>query len=417
MTFDADTLRAELRACLPDPLPRRLGVAVSGGGDSTALMRLLADLAQHEQIDLFAATVDHGLRPESADEALAVSTLAQRWDIPHETLTWQGWDGTGNLQDQARRARYRLLTAWARTKGLNTIALGHTADDQAETVLMRLARAAGVSGLSAMASARKERGVTLLRPLLATTRASLRAYLRAQDIPWVDDPSNQDQRFDRIKARKALSGLDQIGITVETLSRVADNLAQAREALAHYARESALRFVRVVDGDLCVDRDGFDGLPQEIRRRIVVASVFWIAGGEYPSRRKAVDRVLDAISSGQTATLGGCILIPENKKTWICRELNAISNEVAHPAELWDRRWILTGPKAEDAKIRALGEDGILQLEDWRSAGKPRTALLSTPAVWAGGTMVAAPLAGFANGWQAEMRSERSDFAAVILSH
>ncbi|SDX65530.1 tRNA(Ile)-lysidine synthase [Ruegeria halocynthiae] len=417
MTSDADTLRSELRAHLPDPLPRRLGVAVSGGSDSTALLRLLADIGQQEQIELFAATVDHGLRSESASEALTVSALAQRLGIPHETLNWQGWDGAGNLQDQARRARYRLLVAWAEAKGIEAIALGHTADDQAETVLMRLARSAGVSGLSAMAPARKEHGITLLRPMLALSRAQLRTYLTAQGISWIDDPSNQDQRFDRIKARRALSGLDQIGITAETLSRVADNLAQAREALAQYTQDSAARLMRVMDGDLRIDRHGFDALPKEIRRRLVVASVSWIAGAEYPPRRKAVDQVLEAISSGQATTLGGCILIPEGKNTWICRELNAVRHETTQPAELWDRRWRVTGPEALGAEIHALGEDGILQLEDWRLAGKPRAALLSTPAVWVRGSMVAAPLAGFANDWKAEMRSERADFAAVILSH
>ncbi|WP_299943692.1 tRNA lysidine(34) synthetase TilS [uncultured Ruegeria sp.] len=417
MTSDADTLRAELRARLPDPLPNRLGVAVSGGSDSTALMRLLADIAQQEQIELFAATVDHGLRSESASEALTVAALAQHWGIPHETLKWQGWDRKGNLQDQARRARYRLLAEWAETNALQAIALGHTADDQAETVLMRLGRAAGVSGLSAMSGIRAEGGITLLRPLLAVTRSRLRDYLTAQSVSWIDDPSNQDQRFDRIKARQALSGLDQIGITPQTLARVAENMGQAREALAQFTQESALRHLKAIDGDLCVDREGFGTLPEEIRRRLVVASVSWIAGGEYPPRHKAVDQVLDALSSAQTATLGGCIFIPDGKNTRICRELNAVSDEIAQPGMPWDRRWIVTGPKTEDAEIRALGEDGILQLENWRSAGKPRAALLSTPAVWTGDLVVAAPVAGFANQWRAEMLLERSDFAAVILSH
>ncbi len=417
MTSDADTLRANLRAGLPDPPPRRLGVAVSGGSDSTALLHLLVDIARQEQIELFAATVDHGLRAESASEALAVATLVQRLGIPHETLKWQGWDGSGNLQDQARRARYRLLVAWAESKGLEAVALGHTEDDQAETVLMRLARASGVSGLSAMAVSRKEGRVTLLRPLLSTTRSNLREYLTAQGISWIDDPSNQDPRFDRIKARQALSGLNQIGITAESLSRVAENMAQAREALAQYAQESALRFITVADGDLCIDRDGFETLPEEICRRLVIASVSWITGGEYPPRHKAVDQVLDAISSAKTATLGGCIIIPEGKKTWICRELKAVTKQHARPSEPWDQRWILSGPKTEDAEIRALGEDGILQLENWRSAGKPRAVVLSTPSVWVEGMLLAAPLAGFANEWRAELLPERSDFDAVILSH
>ncbi len=417
MTSDADTLRAEVRARLPDPLPRRLGVAVSGGSDSTALMQLLSDIAQHERIDLFAATVDHGLRPESAAEAKTVAALAQRWGIPHETLKWQSWDGTGNLQDQARRARYRLLLDWAGSLGLQAIALGHTADDQAETVLMRLARAAGVSGLSAMAGVRQESGIALLRPLLATTRSRLRAYLMAQGITWIDDPSNQDARFDRIKVREALSRLDQIGVTAESLSRVAENLAQAREALAHYAQESAVRHMRVTDGEICIDRDGFETLPEEIRRRLVVAAVLWIAGGEYPPRRSAIDQALKAILTGGGATAAGCILIPDGKKTWICRELNALNGETAGPGQLWDRRWVVTGPQTHGARVCALGEAGILQLEDWRSAAKPRAALLSTPAVWSGDTLVAAPLAGFANGWRVEMPRERPDFHAVILSH
>lgn len=417
MNIDADTLRAEVRVRLPDPLPCRLGVAVSGGSDSTALMRLLADIAQQEQLELHAATVDHGLRPESASEALATAALAQRWGIPHEILKWQGWDRVGNLQDQARRARYRLLVAWAKAKGLQAIALGHTADDQAETVLMRLARAAGVSGLSAMSGSRKEGGIALLRPLLTTTREHLRDYLTAQDISWIDDPSNQDQRFDRIKARQVLSGLDQIGITAANLSRVAENMAQAREALARYTQESAVRCIQVSDGDLCLDRGDFETLPEEIRRRLVIASVLWIAGAGYPPRHNAVDQVMDAISSGQTTTLGGCILVPEGKKTWICRELNAIRDQRARPLEPWDRRWIVSGPNHADAEIRALGEDGIRQLENWRSTGKPRTVVLSTPAVWAGDTVLAAPLASFANEWRVELLPERSDFAALILSH
>ncbi len=402
---------------MPAPLPRRLGVAVSGGSDSTALLRLLADIAQEERLNLFAATVDHGLRPEAASEAATVAGLAQSWGIPHETLNWRDWDGAGNLQDQARRARYRLLVEWAKAKGLQAIALGHTADDQAETVLMRLARASGVSGLSAMPEIRSENGIALLRPLLATTRTRLREYLTSQNISWIDDPSNQDQRFDRIKARQVLSGLDQIGITAESLARVADNMAQAREALAHYTRDAADRCVRVLDGDLCIDRGGFNSLPEEIQRRLLVASVAWIAGGDYPPRHKATDQGLDAIAAGHTTTLKGCVLASDGKKTWICRELNAVNEQQARPSEPWDRRWLLTGPNTVDAEIRALGEDGVRQLEDWRLLGKPRAALLSTPAVWIGDMLVAAPLAGFANEWRAELLPDRSDFASVILSH
>lgn len=402
---------------MPDPLPRRLGVAVSGGGDSTALLCLLADIAQTEQVELFAATVDHGLRPESATEAETVAALAQDWNIPHETLKWDGWDGTGNLQDAARRARYHLLTDWAKRLELDAIALGHTADDQAETVLMRLGRAAGVSGLSAMAPARREGGITLLRPLLYTTREDLRNYLRAKEVEWIEDPSNHDLRFDRIKARAALSGLDQIGITTHTLSHVAENMAQARVALAQYAQDSARCVVRVEDGDLCVDRSAFAAMPEEIRRRILTAAVRWIAGAEYTPRHSAVAQALKAILMGKTGTIGGCILLPDGENTWICRELKAVAQQTAPPGTLWDGRWIVTGPTTEGAEIRPLGEDGIVQLENWRTTGKPRAALLSGPAVWTGQTLLAAPLAGWPNQWRAEMPPDAPEFYTTILSH
>jgi len=274
----AETLRSELRARLPEKLPPRLGVAVSGGGDSVALMHLLHQIAQREGLELYAATVNHGLRPEAATEAERVVEQAARLDIPHETLVWQGWDRSGNLQDQARQARYGLLTEWAHRNSIAAIALGHTADDQAETVLMRLGRAAGVTGLSGMPDTREYKGLTLLRPMLRVSRQALRDYLSEIGVDWIDDPSNHDLRFDRIKAREALASLDTLGISAKSLARVAENLAQAREALALYTQESA-REVAVTDGgDICFSRNGFTALPNEIQRRLLVGCIAWIAG-------------------------------------------------------------------------------------------------------------------------------------------
>ena len=141
-----------------------LGVAVSGGGDSVALLLMLATVARGRP--LAAVTVDHGLRPESGDEAAAVEALCAARGIPHATLRWNGWDGAGNLQDRARQARRTLIGAWARANGIGAVALGHTLDDQAETFLMRLARGSGVDGLSGMAPATRAEGVLWLRPLL-----------------------------------------------------------------------------------------------------------------------------------------------------------------------------------------------------------------------------------------------------------
>ncbi|WP_152563317.1 tRNA lysidine(34) synthetase TilS [Ruegeria halocynthiae] len=417
MTARAENLRSELRARLPETLPPRLGVAVSGGGDSVALMHLLHEIAQYEQVELLVATVDHGLRPEAPAEAARVAEQAAHLRIPHETLRWQGWDGAGNLQDQARQARYDLLTNWAHRHAVGAIVLGHTADDQAETFLMRLGRASGVTGLSGMPDTRDYDGVSLLRPMLGITREQLRQYLSECGVEWIEDPSNHDLRFDRIKAREALSGLDVLGITAKSLTRVAQNLAQAREALARYTQDSARKIAVVDSGDIYIERRGFEALPNEIQRRMVVGIIAWIAGQGYPPRQSSLDQALAAVQEGRTLTLAGCLLLPQGDKTWFCRELNAVAGESVMPEKPWDKRWVLAGPQTPDARVGALGEAGLPQVPDWRALSKPRKALLASPAVWQGENVLAAPLAGYSNGWVAEFTAETPEFYQSLLSH
>ena len=143
-----------------------LGVAVSGGSDSVALLLLVRAWAAVSGREIAAVTVDHGLRAGSAGEAADVAALCARIDVAHDVLNWRGWDGRGNLQDHARRARRDLIADWAQERGIATVALGHTLDDQAETVVMRLARGSGVDGLAAMAVVSQAACVVWLRPLL-----------------------------------------------------------------------------------------------------------------------------------------------------------------------------------------------------------------------------------------------------------
>lgn len=412
-----ENLLSAVQAQLPDPLPSRLGVAVSGGSDSTALLHLLVAISRDAGITLFAATVDHGLRPEAADEAASVAALCAELGVSHVTLKWLGWDRSGNLQDQARRARYDLLRNWAIGQNIPVIALGHTADDQAETVLMRLGRSAGVKGLSAMAPNRGFDGVDLWRPLLFATRAQLRNYLVAEGIGWIDDPSNQDRRFDRVKARQALAQLAELGITADSLARVASNLGHANRALDRYAQESARKVAQEQAGSVRVDRIGFAALPEEIRRRLVVGIVARISGEGYPPRQNKVDQVIQAVTKGKSTTIGGCRVAPQGDCSWFCRELNAVVGQVSLPGAPWDGRWIAVGPDTRDAQVRVLGEEGLRQVPDWRLVGAPRVALLATPAIWVGDDLLAAPFAGLGAGWHFGTDPRLPEFYASFLSH
>lgn len=417
MTATAAELSSLIRGFFAPNPPGGLGVAVSGGGDSIALLHLLADWQDQGGPTVRAVTVDHGLRPEAAAEAAAVAQICARRGVSHDTLQWQGWDGRGNLPDQARRARYRLMAEWAGKNGIDTIAVGHTADDLAETFLMRLARGSGVDGLAAMDARRLSRGVHWLRPLLTVRRGTLREWLRARDLGWSEDPTNDDPAYDRVRVRQALAILDPLGITVEGLVATATRLRSASEALRSAALGLARAAVKIEAGDVVIDRAMLEAAPVETRNRLLSQALIWVASADYRPRYQTLQAIWAAVAEGRRATLMGCMILPSKRVVRVVRELAAVAQTVGRPGEKWDGRWIVTGGRDRGYQLRALGEKGLMQCADWRSAGLPRASLLATPALWDGARLVAAPLAGFANGWTAKLAQDGDDFFSSVILH
>ncbi len=378
-----------------------------------ALLRLAADWGQAQ---LFVVSVDHGLRPEAADETAMVAQTCAKLGLPHWVLRWQGWDGSGNLQDQARAARYQLIAAWAEAQGLQDVMLAHTVEDQAETFLMRLARASGVDGLSAM-SDRQTGGVRFHRPLLGAKRADLRAYLTALGQPWAEDPSNTDHAYDRVKIRAQADQLAQIGLTSEALALVAQNMSQAKEALNWAALGFARDHVRMVGPDLTIEAGAFALLPIELRRRLIVAALRWMSGTGYAPRRSSVAGMLQAIEQGQSATLHGCRLTHRKGCLWLFREFSAVEGVESPTNDVWDSRWALSGPAQPGDIVAALGPHGLSQLPEKRDPARPAAALYADPGVWRGGTLIAAPLSGWPNEWRAKPASDRSDYLSFLSTH
>ncbi len=412
---------AALAAFFDAARPPSLGLAVSGGGDSMALLHLAAGWAEGAGVRLEVATVDHRLRPEAAAEAAMVARATAALGLRHETLVWQEAPGRGNLQDAARRARYRLLAGWARGRGLQAVALGHTLDDQAETFLMRLGRGSGVDGLSAMRADWQADGMRWLRPLLWLRRADLRAWLKARAIAWAEDPSNEDSRYARVRARRALAELAPLGIGAEGLAATAGRLAGAREALARSAHEAARAYCRIEAGEVVFAPAALD-LPEETLARLVAHALCWVSSSEYRPRHAALLRVLAGLGAGRRAVLHGCLLSPgrgggaeRGAGFRIGREYQAVRGETARPGALWDRRWRLTGPDPE-ARIGALG-DALDECPGWRETGLSRDCLSASPAAFRADRLIAAPLAGLANGWSAAFAPARGDFHDTLLFH
>ena len=408
---------SEVQGHFQGTLPSRIGVALSGGGDSVALLHLLVTWFQSQGVEVLAATVDHGLRDGSAQEAQLVAEMAAGLGVDHEILRWDDWDGKGNLQDQARRARYRLLGDWAKRRHIPILALGHTADDQAETVLMRLARSAGVDGLAAMPVRRDLNGIILLRPLLKVTRAQLRSYLTANNLTWVEDPSNQDRRFERVRLRQAMKDLEPLGLTIETLTAVAENMARAKEALDHAVLLSARELTNTIYGAVIFDEDGLRKQPDEIIHRLLLGALRWVSGAGYPLRRQIMREALDTVRTGGGLTLGGCRILSRRGQVWICREYNAVRDDVVQPDRLWDNRWRLEGGDVSNLEVRPLGKAGVSLCPDWRDSGCPREALEATPSLWRGLDLIAAPMAEMANGWTVKAVISDEEFYTGLLSH
>jgi tRNA(Ile)-lysidine synthase len=217
---------------------RAVVAAVSGGGDSLALLFLLKDYLDRKSTmtRLIAVTVDHGLRTQAADEARAVASLCEAYGIAHRTLRWTGEKPATGLPAAAREARYRLLAEAAASEGATLVLTGHTLDDQIETVEMRRARGDG-RGLAGMAPATLYEGrVWILRPLLGTGRAQLRQYLRGRDIAWIDDPTNVDSKYERARLRAAPATASDVESARARIAAAASERITLGEAAAELIR-------------------------------------------------------------------------------------------------------------------------------------------------------------------------------------
>ena len=410
----ASPLQDRLRATvLPALAPGPLGLAVSGGRDSLAMLHAFAALAPEAGWALYVASVNHGLRPEAGAEIALVAEHCADLGLSHEALQWQhAGQIHGNLMEAARAARYRLLSDWAKTRGIGRVALAHTADDQAETLLMGLARAAGLDGLTGLRPVWEQHGTYFHRPLLHVTRADLAAYLREKGLSWVDDPTNTDDRYERARVRKALATLAPLGLSSDRLARVARQLAGAQAALREVVRAAAARHAEERAGALFLDAQALAQEPAEVQRRLIQAAVQWFSGEAQPPRAEALARFAEAVHSGRAATLAGVLLRHWRGRAVLCREAARLGPPV-RPGEIWDRRWKIETPPIP-GQIRALGADGLRHLPDWRSLDLPRAVLIATPALWQGDALIAAPLAGHSQGVTATITAP---FSLFLLSH
>lgn len=279
---------------------RAVIIAVSGGPDSTALLAMAANWARREvgRPKLAAATIDHGLRAESAAEAAAVGALCDRLGVSHHILVWRGAKPKTRVQERAREARYGLLAQLAREVGAEAIVTAHHLDDQAATTLFRLLRGSGVSGLKAMAASAELDGLALMRPLLGVAKRDLIAYCEADGLGYASDPSNDDPRYARTRLRPLAERLAAEGLDAAALARLARRAGQIEDALVRQTAASEAR-LRLIETGACDARALFVE-PTEIVQRLLTGAIARVGGRE--ASRVGLEKI-----EALTKTLAGAV--------------------------------------------------------------------------------------------------------------
>ncbi len=384
-----------------------LAVAVSGGADSLALCLGAQEWAVARGGAVTALTVDHGLRAGSADEAALVGDWLRARGIEHRVLPWRGEKPRRGVQARARDARYGLLRDWCRGHAVLHLLVAHHADDQAETVLMRAGRGSSFDGLAGMAALTDTDTPRLLRPLLGLGRARLKATLRARGQVWVEDPSNRDPRYARVRVRAALEAgawdtVELAGAAARIGAIRAFDEALTNEWLARYA-------VLHPAGYAWLDLEGLRGAPRGLALRMLSRTVTCIGGRGYPPRRRGLARTYRTLvgDTPRSATLSGCLLTPQGRRVLVCRESRGTLPALdVRPGqrELWDRRFaveVATGGEGlgDRLQVRALGRRGwdLIVAEGLRARKQvlPGPARFALPALWCGERLLAAPHLGY----------------------
>ncbi len=358
-----------------------IAVAVSGGADSLALALLLKDWLAPRGGTLWAVTVDHGLRPAATAEARWVVEGMARHGIAHACLTWPGQKPATGLQAAARRARYEMLEAFCKDRGILHLCIGHHREDQSETLLMRVRQGSDGDGLAAMSAQRILPACRLLRPLLPLPKARLQASLAARGESWISDPSNDNPAFERVQLRQVAPILADLGLGTENLWDFARSMGRARQALeeaicAFLARHGAIRPA----GYATLDRQALLSAPPVLASGVLRRLLAAVGGRSYPVSPTAVARLLarwqEATGSG--GTLGGCGITEYGDKVLIYRENRSIpSIEVVAGQRLhWDGRFSIQ--VSHDVPTTGLYVAGLgtvaagrLRRELARSAGAP----------------------------------------------
>lgn len=303
---------------------KHIAVAVSGGGDSMALAILLANWVKDKDITLHAITVDHDLRPESATEAKTVAKILKPLGITHKILKWDGVKPKTKIQEAARDARYALLSDYCLKKKIPYLCVAHHGQDQMETILFRMAKGTGLDGLAGMRPVNiLDNGLTLLRPLLPVSHQDLLETLKSQKIDWIEDPSNVNDKYARVRIRNVINALENEGLSPERISSLSHRVTNSIELIDHLIEKEYKLLLDFKDTErIEIDYLSFFTLPFEGKTRILKMLILeFQSHKKYAARLEDIERLAHKMTANfKGGTLGGCQFSKKKDRLHITRE-------------------------------------------------------------------------------------------------
>lgn len=304
-----------------------IAVGVSGGPDSMALAYLLSRWSSEKKGPrIHIISVDHGLRPEAADEAELVGRVSAVWPkTEHFVLKWEGGKPGQRVQESAREARYTLMDAHCKAQDVCALMLAHHRDDQAETVLFRLAKGSGLDGLSGMRRMQQRGDLNLYRPLLDIPKDVILSFCAAKKIPFIDDPSNNKDQYARVRLRQSRAALEREGITSKRLAVTAKRLNRARNALEYYSAQAFKDHASIKDSvRIVLNLKPLSDLPEETLLRVIMLGMEYLhpSDGYKPRTEKLEALVFDLLDQTymKPRTLGGVIFSRKDNELTLLRE-------------------------------------------------------------------------------------------------
>ena len=387
---------------------QKIAIAVSGGIDSMVLMKISSLSKKIKSNNIHILTINHDLRKGSKEETLFVRKEADKLGLKVSILTWKGKKPKSGIQEKARKKRHNLLFNYCKKNNISDLFFAHHLDDQIENFIFRMFRGSGIVGLTSFSNFSKIDKINLIRPLIDTPKSDLLLFAKKQKIEWIEDPSNLNLDFDRVKIRNVLKNFYDSGFDKKLFLKSIRKLKSINEDIELLTGDYITKYIEVYENIyVSIKKEFFSNSPKEIQMRVIKNCISFFAPEQlYSPKDIKIINILNWIKCNpkvDSKTLGGTLFKKNNNVIILYKEVNKLShikpvNISKSEFKSWDNRFLVKSNVKIDGKISYLGPEGVKILKskkiDVNKAKKnaPIAAIYSSPAIWQKKRLISAPI-------------------------